>query len=269
MHTAFSVKSGGSNPQNWAQTCPRASSIAALSPPARQRLARFTSGLFPEHRLRPGKGIQARRGEAPGDPSRGGGWEKKGRRTQARARERAHPRTGLTWIGGWARGRAGRRVGWTALTQAPRPPVQPPHQPAHRDQQHRGAQQLPGQRRPLSRRQPRPQHRHNSPGCRRRRRRRRGPLARGPRAPGCLHHCLTAPRPGAAGAGPDPHARGRALDPATAPGGPTRERCRCRRAFRLRAREGVVGQWRGQPALGVLGQADGPQGRVRRQIHRS
>lgn len=203
MNTAFSVKSGGSNPQNWAQTCSRASSFAALSPSASQGLARFTSSLFPEHRLRPGRGIQARRGETSGDPSRGGGWEKTGSRTQARARERAHPRTGLTWIGGWARSRAGRRVGWTALTQAPRPPVQPPHQPAHRDQQHRGAQQLPGQRRPLSRRQPRPQHRHNSPGCRRRRCR-RGPLARGPRAPGCLHHCLTAPRQGAAGAGPDP-----------------------------------------------------------------
>lgn len=189
--------------------------------------------------------------EGAEDPGRGGA--------------RAHRRTGLTWIRDWARGRAGRRVGGPAPAQAPRPPVQPPHQPAHRDQQHRGAQQLPGQRRPLGRRQPRPQHRRRSScrRCRRRSRRRRpGPPARGPRVPGCLRHCLTAPRPGTAGAGPGLHARDRAL--ASAPGGPTEERDRrpCRRG----AGEDAVRQWRGQPARGVLGRADGPPGRVQRSL---
>lgn len=78
--------------------------------------------------------------------------------------------------------------------------------------------------------------------------------------PGCLRHCLTAPRTGTAGAGPGLHARDRAL--ASAPGGPTEERDRspCRRG----AGEDAVRQWRGQPARGVLGRADGPPGRVQR-----
>lgn len=75
--------------------------------------------------------------------------------------------------------------------------------------------------------------------------------------------------PGGSRGGAGSAARDRALDPAPALGGSTGERGRYRRAFRLRAREGVVGQWRGQPARGVLGQADCPQGRVRRLVHRS
>lgn len=45
---------------------------------------------------RRGEGSKLGEEKLGGNPSRGGGWEKTGRRTQARARERAHPRTGLT-----------------------------------------------------------------------------------------------------------------------------------------------------------------------------
>ena len=203
----------------------------------------FTPGLFPEPPTQAGDGSPGRR-EGKGAEARGARAGEEGAKDPGRGGARAHRRTGLTWIRDWARGRAGRRVGGPAPAQAPRPPVQPPHQPPHRDQQHRGAQQLPGQRRPLGCRQPRPQHRRRSP-CRRRRRC-PGPPARGPRVPGCPRHCLTVLRPGAAGAGPGLHARDRAL--ASAPGGPTEERGRspCRRG----AGEDAVRQWRGQPARG-------------------
>lgn len=145
----------------------------------------------------PGRGGDPSPEEARGDPSRGrvgeDGKQDPGPGKGGPTREPVLPGSGA---GPQPRGAAGRvdrsDPGPAAACPAAR-------QPAHRDQQHRGAQQLPGQRRPLSRRQPRPQHRHNSPGCRRRCCR-RGRSLEGPRAPGCLHHCLTAPRPGAAGA---------------------------------------------------------------------